>query len=487
MSIDFVSTTYLRNLNTTKRRRRLNIRSMMSPLIVFLLFLTLTICFSASPADAARRKPSRSSSSKNQFESDDYYKVLGLSRSAKAKDIKKAYRKLALQYHPDKVKEEDKEVSEKIFVNVSEAYAVLSDDEKKKIYDKYGKQGLEAHERGQNPEDAGFGFGGGAGGGGGNFHFNSGGGHAGFDAFKMFEQMFSGGGGGGEFKMNFDGSNANFGGFPGGFEQMFTGGGMGGQGRRRHGGGHHQQRQRQAPELFPKGKSIAPLGKAKFPDSKSKFLWTVIFYANDSESCAKIKPQLESFAEKVKGSYKVGAVNCKRSQQDLNFCQKHGVDIDELPSFGFVVDGKVKMYEDNGYVTSMKDLYNFAVENTPFDKLVHMVNHPNFMDDKLYKPSQNQKKLGSILLLTDKYETSPKYAALAYQFRDQFVFGESRGKTLSMGQHFNVKKYPTLIAFINKNNGGVETVRLEVKSSQDLGQWVSGLVSKYGPKSRSRR
>jgi len=62
-------------------------------------------------------------------DSDNYYAVLGLSKRAKAKEIKSAYRKLALKYHPDKA--EDKEEAEAKFVKISEAYAVLSDDEKR--------------------------------------------------------------------------------------------------------------------------------------------------------------------------------------------------------------------------------------------------------------------------------------------------------------------------------------------------------------------
>ena len=70
----------------------------------------------------------------------DYYKILGLQRSAREDEIKKAYHKLALKYHPDKNKgsgAEDK------FKEIAEAYEVLSDAKKKQIYDKYGEKGLE--------------------------------------------------------------------------------------------------------------------------------------------------------------------------------------------------------------------------------------------------------------------------------------------------------------------------------------------------------
>ena len=69
-----------------------------------------------------------------------YYEVLQVSKDATTTEIKKAYRKLALKYHPDK-NPGDKEAEEK-FKIVSEAYAVLSDDEKRQIYDTYGKEGL---------------------------------------------------------------------------------------------------------------------------------------------------------------------------------------------------------------------------------------------------------------------------------------------------------------------------------------------------------
>lgn len=66
----------------------------------------------------------------------DYYKLLGIAKAASKDEIKKAYRKLALKYHPDRNKD-DKAAEEK-FKQISEAYAVLSDAEKRKMYDTYG-------------------------------------------------------------------------------------------------------------------------------------------------------------------------------------------------------------------------------------------------------------------------------------------------------------------------------------------------------------
>ena len=69
----------------------------------------------------------------------EYYQILGVSRNATADEIKKAYRKLAMKYHPDKAKGDKKQAEEK-FKQISEAYAVLSNPEKKKEYDKFGSQ-----------------------------------------------------------------------------------------------------------------------------------------------------------------------------------------------------------------------------------------------------------------------------------------------------------------------------------------------------------
>jgi curved DNA-binding protein len=125
----------------------------------------------------------------------DYYQTLGVDKSADEKQLKKAFRKLARKYHPD-VAPDDAE-AEKKFKAINEAYAVLSDPDKRKKYDKYGKdwEHAEAFEqarqqRGGNPF-------------GGQYTYTTGGEGADFSDF--FRDMFGGGGMGG-------GAGAGFGG-----------------------------------------------------------------------------------------------------------------------------------------------------------------------------------------------------------------------------------------------------------------------------------
>jgi molecular chaperone DnaJ len=112
----------------------------------------------------------------------DYYETLGVPRDISDSDLKKAYRKLALKYHPDRNKG-DESAAER-FKEVSEAYEVLSDPEKRKVYDQYGHDGLRGQGFGgasaQHARDIFESFFGGGGGGG---------------LDSMFEGLFGGGGG----------------------------------------------------------------------------------------------------------------------------------------------------------------------------------------------------------------------------------------------------------------------------------------------------
>jgi len=74
----------------------------------------------------------------------DYYKILGVSRSASSADIKRAYRKLSLKYHPDKNPSED---AAQKFAEIASAYSVLSDDEKRRTYDSGGEEAVKMQEQ----------------------------------------------------------------------------------------------------------------------------------------------------------------------------------------------------------------------------------------------------------------------------------------------------------------------------------------------------
>jgi len=118
----------------------------------------------------------------------NYYQILGVQRDASDADIKKAYRKAALKWHPDK-NPDNKEAAEQKFKDVSEAYQVLSDSEKRAIYDQYGEDGLK-----QGVPEAGFQ---------GGFHFDPGQAEDIFSQFfgssNPFASMFGGGVGGAQF------------------------------------------------------------------------------------------------------------------------------------------------------------------------------------------------------------------------------------------------------------------------------------------------
>ncbi|KAI7741604.1 hypothetical protein M8C21_006899 [Ambrosia artemisiifolia] len=164
----------------------------------------------------------------------DYYKILQVDKNAKDDDLKKAYRKLAMKWHPDKNPNNKKDAEAK-FKQISEAYDVLSDPQKRAIYDQYGEEGLKG---GVPPPDA-------AGGPEGATYFSTGGGTPFtfnprnaddiFAEFFGFRGMGGGGDGPGVRTTRFSSSmfGDGMGGNMGGFDNIFSsfgggGGGMGG-------------------------------------------------------------------------------------------------------------------------------------------------------------------------------------------------------------------------------------------------------------------
>jgi DnaJ family protein B protein 4 len=152
--------------------------------------------------------------------SEDYYALLGVPKDASAEQIKKGYRKEAIRYHPDK-NPDNKQAAEERFKKISKAYEVLSDEQKRAVYDRYGESGLEGHGGGGgpgvDPHDLFSAFFGGGG------------------LEEMFAQAQHGGGGvrfatmgPGGFTVQFGGGpgfgGARFGGGGSPFDEMFGGG-----------------------------------------------------------------------------------------------------------------------------------------------------------------------------------------------------------------------------------------------------------------------
>ncbi|OQR93186.1 Type II (General) Secretory Pathway (IISP) Family [Thraustotheca clavata] len=260
------------------------------------------------------------------LEAKDYYKILGVPKNFNDRQLKKAYRTLALKYHPDKVDEAEREKAQEKFLEISEAYEVLSDPKKKEEYDLYGADGPQNNQqqRGQQAGQRG------------GFQFRG-------DPFEMFNQFFGGSGGGrrghgGHQEFHFNGMDG-FGGF-GGQRKPFG----------------QQGRPQQPPqELYAKESDVKRLTPKKFPGKSAKNEWLVQFYSTSDKKSIKFKAHMESIAKDLRGRVKVGAVDCEKHGK---FCQSH--QIDKFPSFAYVWQGQITPYDG--------DLDEYLVYNFAFEK-----------------------------------------------------------------------------------------------------------------------
>jgi len=382
----------------------------------------------------------------------DYYKILEIDRNATPQQIKKAYRKKAMKWHPDKHTEPKKKAkAEKLFPRLGQAYETLSDPEKRKTYDMFGEEGLKP---------------GGGGGGGGGFRRRHGGGH-------NFRQH---GGGGGRQNFNFDfggggGGHGGFGGFQDIFSNMFGGRGGGGSGHhdfggggfRNHGGGfnnHRRERRREGfsnsnykhghrfgdtfghqssrparpKEMYDfKGESnVKKLTPNHFPDrTDSKYTWIIHFYKKNNQQCYKLTEIFEKLAEKNKGMLRFGAIDCSEHEE---FCARHKVF--EHPTIMMFKGGrgdkylgtvKAKPIQKWAKASMGKDIYNLRIQQN--------------MDDFLKK---SRSKKAHVVLLTDKYETSSIYKALSWKYRDSISFGEVRASNKAFHHEFPAHEYPSM-------------------------------------------
>jgi len=297
-------------------------------------------------------------------------------KDASDRQIKKAYRKLALKWHPDKHPPEDREKASKRFTRISNAYEVLIDEEQRKKYDMFGEEGLQG-----GP---------------------SGGGNSGFSGFgnaqDIFSQFFGKPGfsqskGGGKTTFQFGGGGGGFqgGGFPGGGGGGFPfGGGRGGQ----------RQAPRQGPSYTRKG-SVKKLQPRKFPDDRAKFNWVVHFWGGEQQD-SELKPALDEAAKELKGIIKVGFVDCLKYGV---FCREKG--ISDGSSGVYLYNGKRRLTYGGG--PNAKKIRKFAIRG--MSENVQIVKEIEFDDDAL-KAIEN-----GIIIFSEKRKPAPILKTLSFEFR----------------------------------------------------------------------
>ncbi len=190
---------------------------------------------------------------------EDYYKLLGIPRNANNDQIRKAFRKLAIRHHPDKNKD-DPEKAKQIFAKIANAYEVLIDPEKRKIYDAYGEEGIKKPQQdwgGQNFEG-------------------------------MFSQFF-----GRNFEYNFGGN----------------------QGAGHHNFGYENEEFQRRKSAF-ENTEVINLGM----ETISKFyrrqeVWYVYFFKVRDEKHPEIADKLVKLSTKAEGVFQVGAINCEEQEE----------------------------------------------------------------------------------------------------------------------------------------------------------------------------
>ncbi len=341
----------------------------------------------------------------------NYYKILGVKKSVSDDELKKQYRKLAMKYHPDK-NPDDPEMAEKKFTDVANAYEVLSDPEKRRIYDLGGEEALKSSSQGGGSGFPGGGFPGGGFPGGG-FQF---------DPFEMFEEFFrheQGGGGGGRYFRFGNGGGCGscgargmgggggscgargmgggggscgargMGGGGGSCGARGMGGGGGSCGARGMGGGGGSCGARGmgggggscgaggmggSRDIYSKTSPVAKLSINKFPEAGSKYLWLVQFYSPGCPHCKNIVTTIERVTVSLSDIVKVGVVNCEKQRA---LCNRSG--IRQYPTIHMVIDGQSKQFSGG---ISTESLIQFVRDTTPNEHVVNIL-RDNGMDNFL--------------------------------------------------------------------------------------------------------
>ena len=290
----------------------------------------------------------------------DFYKILGIAKNAKDPDIKRAYRKLSREWHPDQ-NQDNKEEATQMFYDISEAYEVLTDPEKRAKYDMGGEEAVN---------------GGGQGGPGGH-GFQRG---DPFDQFRTFFQFFDGEGGPGGFPG---------GGFPGG-------------------GGFHQQA---SPNMYDEKSGVTELSNMNEFNThvnQRTELILVDFYSPQCGPCRDLKPEYISIAKTFSGIVKIYAVNCQ-SPQAGQICKSNN--IRNYPTIRMYGDSRSQIDYPQSNDRSSKAIGNWISNNIP-DMTSKIESEKSLAS---YLKSAGSKAL--VILFSDKKQTPALFKSLCRSFK----------------------------------------------------------------------
>ena len=385
---------------------------------------------------------------------EDYYRLLGVKRTATKEEIRRAFKKLSLKYHPDKNKDNPKKAKE-MFIKIANAYEVLSNDEKRKIYDQYGEEGIKANEQG----------------GGSGAHFN-------FDNMG-FEEIFSkffGGGGGAKFQFNMGGGGGNrrqsqssgFGGFGSIFDNIFGGGGFEG-----FQSGEQQGRQRK-PKNGMKDQNYFKNTKVQMLKMKSltllysrRNIWFVYFFKKGDQDYEKYVNTMIEFADKTEGLFNAGAVNCIKEEE---ICDEFGVS--HTPSIIFFSENEKDYNKYDGKV-DFNSLFNYATKRMSY--YVNEITKEKLNDFFSKKPDKYH-----VILFTSKDSTPSLYKALSKFFINKLIFGEVHKSQTELIELFKIRDFPTLMVMIDEEKNKYEIYKKKMDYEN-----IKTYLNKYATKQKS--
>ena len=382
---------------------------------------------------------------------EDYYKLLGVKRNASKQEIKKAFKKLSLKYHPDKNKDNPKRAKD-MFIKIANAYEVLSDDEKRKIYDQYGEEGVKANEQGGNP-------------GGAHFNFDN----MGFE--EIFNQFFGGGkGGGARFTFNMGGGNSggnrgHSSGF-GGFEDIFGGFGFGGQGRQQQqqGRGRGRNSGMQNKNYFKNTKVVSLKMKNLSSLLSRKNIWFVYFYKQGDQNYEQYVKTMIEFGEKTQGLFNTGEVNCI---EDEEICDEF--EVQNTPVIVFFGENE-KDYNKYGGKLDYNSLFSYATK-----RMSYYVN--DVTKNKLSEFFAKKPEKYHVLLFTSKNSTPSMYKGLSKFFINKLIFGEVMQSETELIKLYNIKKFPTLMVILDEEKNKYDLYNGKI-TYEDIKNYLNKYINK---------